>query len=176
MTGGRDESGSDEKRAFRMTFDDDGGIGDVAIGEVAIGDVAIGEVAQCRSLFGALADGQMDAFLSRCVEGIELHAHGCEPEATVIPGQALAAWFTGRTAPDGGELAVRVRSASGLPGGGIVHLVHTFDRGGLQRSWETVNVCSFRDGRLSRWASYAVDLDELVGAWSDVPIGGPLVS
>ena len=128
-------------------------------------------VATCQRVFGSLVDGDVAAFLSGCTDDVSLTVHGTQPGGTVLRATEVPAWFHGPVGLDGGRLTTAVDSVTGRADGAVVHLVHSVHREGRSRSWETVNICTVRGGKVAHMTSYPIDLHALADAWMQGPSG-----
>jgi ketosteroid isomerase-like protein len=117
-----------------------------------------------RMLFAALAAGDLATFLEWCTDDMSLTARG-GARTTIVPKREIINWHQSMEALAGSTLEASVCLVLANGHENVVMMRYTFERDGHLRSYEMVNLCTFRSGRLAAWFSYPQCLAEYAEAW-----------
>jgi ketosteroid isomerase-like protein len=127
------------------------------------------EAKRIRRLFGLLDRGAFDEFLSNCTEDLTLTVRGSAPATTTVARSDIPEWYRSVQAMVDVDFRSTVSLVLNKGKESIVVLRHAFERDGVTREYETVNVCTLSGNLLARWSSSPVSLQEYADAWA---VGG----
>jgi len=116
-------------------------------------------------LFGSLVGGKLDEFLAGCDDELVVTAHGSSPVPTTLTKRDIPDWFGSLRALSPTSLRSSVEVTRVTKDGATVILRHTFGRKGIDYHLEMINFVVLRDGLLTKWSSYPLDLGEYSRAW-----------
>jgi ketosteroid isomerase-like protein len=118
-----------------------------------------------RQLFGFLAAGKLDDFLSGCADDLTVSVRGSTPGPVTLTKADIADWYGSLQALT--PAALRSEVEVGRVDGNTVSVIlrHSFGRQGVDYTLEMVNLVTFRDDLIVQWSSYPLDLAEYARAW-----------
>jgi ketosteroid isomerase-like protein len=116
-------------------------------------------------LFDALIRGQFEEFLSGCAVDIVVTARGSSPVPVTLHRSDISDWYGSLQALSPTSLRSSVEVVRVDEATATVILRHAFARNGIDYRLEMVNLLVLRDGLLSQWSSYPLDLSEYARAW-----------
>jgi ketosteroid isomerase-like protein len=120
---------------------------------------------QIGRLFDSLTRGQFEEFLSGCALDIVVTARGSSPIPVTLSRSDIPDWYGSLQALSPTSLRSSVEVARVDHATATVILRHSFARNGIDYRLEMVNLVKFRNGLLSEWSSYPLDLSEYARAW-----------
>jgi ketosteroid isomerase-like protein len=118
-----------------------------------------------RQLFESLVAGRFEEFLSGCAKDLDFTVRGSAPSSTSLTKADIADWYGSLQALSPTSLASSVEVGRVQGNTVTVILRHSFGRQGVDFRLELVNLVTFRDGLVTEWASYPLDLAEYSRAW-----------
>ena len=116
-------------------------------------------------LFEAFARGDLDTFLAGSTGGLLITVWGTSPGSTLVPRDRLHSWCEALNAMTNGTLRIEVVLGIDFAREHLVILRHVFEIDGAIRQYDSVNLCTFRGGKLAGWFAYPMDLQEYATAW-----------
>jgi hypothetical protein len=125
----------------------------------------IAERQDIEALFASLAANHVEEFLAGCSDQLLVTVRGSGPLTSTVSPDRLPQWWRGFHHLTEHTLATEVLLVLTEVRSHVVILRHRFTRGGRERAFDTVNICTLRDGALAAWFSSPLDRQEYVEAW-----------
>jgi len=113
----------------------------------------------------ALVAGDLDAILGQSSERLLITVWGSGSAPTRVPLAGLAQWFGARDALTDEGVRTRVLGTLDAAGTTVALLLHSLERQGRTRSYESVDRWTFRSGKAVAWFSRPVDPHQYADAW-----------
>lgn len=125
----------------------------------------VAEREQIEALFGSLAVNRVDEFLAGCAEQLLITLWGSSPMSSTVSRDQLSSWWQGFDRLTEGTLVTELLLTVPDERSYMVILRHRFTRGERCCRFDTVNICTLRDGVLVAWFSSPLDRQEYARAW-----------
>jgi hypothetical protein len=113
----------------------------------------------------AVVTGDVDTILGQSSEDLLITVWGSGSAPTRVGRAGLVQWFRGRDALTDGGVRTRVLGTLDAAGTTVALLLHSLERQGRERSYESVDRWTFRAGKAVAWFSRPVDPHQYADAW-----------
>jgi hypothetical protein len=113
----------------------------------------------------ALVTGELETVLNQSSERLLITVWGSGSTPTHVPRAGLTQWFEARDALTDGGVSTRVLGTLDAAGTTVALMLHSLERQGRARSYESVDRWTFRAGKAVAWFSRPVDPGEYAEAW-----------
>lgn len=120
---------------------------------------------QLTKLFQALSDGDIDAFLSGCSRSLVLTVWGNDQLSTLVPREAISAWYNGLRGITEGTFRSELLFALSVGVENVVLMRHRFVVHDEPRQYDTINHCLLDRGELAAWFVRPSNSQEYAYAW-----------
>jgi hypothetical protein len=113
----------------------------------------------------ALVTGELETVLDQSSERLLITVWGSGSTPTHVPRAGLTQWFEARDALTDGGVRTRILGTLDAAGTTVALMLHSLERQGQARSYESVDRWTFRGGKAVAWFSRPVDPHEYADAW-----------
>jgi hypothetical protein len=113
----------------------------------------------------ALVAGDVDTILGQSSERLLITVWGSGSAPTRVPRAGLEQWFRARDALTDEGVRTRVLGTLDAAGTTVALLLHSLERQGRTRSYESVDRWTFRAGKAVAWFSRPIDRGQYADAW-----------
>jgi hypothetical protein len=113
----------------------------------------------------ALVTGDLDTILDQSSECLLITVWGSGSAPTRVPRSGLGQWFRARDALTDEGVRTRVLGTTDAAGTTVALLLHSLERQGRARTYESVDRWTFRAGEAVAWFSRPVDPRQYADAW-----------
>jgi ketosteroid isomerase-like protein len=121
--------------------------------------------ATLRDLYSKFAKGDIGGFLDGCIDAVTFLV----PGQAAVSGSFTKATFGDLLAPvmerSGGTFREEVLDVFANDEHGVLLLHHYFERDGKARSYGTLHIVEFENGKIASWREYPGSLAEFEEAW-----------
>ena len=121
----------------------------------------------------ALIAGEVETVLDQSSERLLITVWGSGSTPTHVPRAGLSQWFEARNALTDSGVRTRVLGTLDAAGTTVALMLHTLERQGRARSYESVDRWTFRGGKAVAWFSRPADPHAYADAWGLRPPEGP---